>query len=199
MHAPGDFALLLVRDLHVDDRCGGVTTPLTLESGDTYYVSSALNGAANFVGHPAAKPCALRVLSGRDHLDGAFAADLSELTNGAVAGGPVPADGSSLFLRVLDNEKVSTEAGDASWDVTGQAVWTWWKWQPEKTGAGKASEVSALDPSTADVTFFELDGRVFGAQTDSEYTETTLLELNAQGGPKPGLSVPGFASHVIKL
>ena len=183
----------------VDDRCGGVTTPHTLKSGDTYYVSSALNAAAEFVGHPASKPCALRVLSGQDHFDTNFALELSELTDGAPAGEPVPADGNSLFLRVLDKDKATTEAGDASWDVTGQTAWTWWKWQPEKSGNGKASEVSALEPSTADVTFFEVEGRVFGAQTDSEYSETTLLELNAQGGPKPGLSVPGFASHVIKL
>ena len=183
----------------VDERCGGITTPVTLDSGDTYYVSSALNGAADFVGHRAAKPCALRVLSGQDRFDPDYALELGEITAGAVAGEPVPAGGDGLFLRVLDQGAVRSEPGDASWNITGQTVWTWWKWEPGKDGMGEASQVEALDASTADVVFFQVDGRVFGSQTTEDYSETTLLELSAEDGPKPAISVPGFASHLFAL
>jgi hypothetical protein len=183
----------------VDERCGGITTPVTLDSGDTYYVSSALNGAAKFIEREAATPCALRVLAGEDHFDADYALELSDITSGAVAGEPVPAGGDALFLRVLNEDAVTTSEGDASWNVTGQSVWTWWKWEPGDDGRGDATLVDALDPSTADVTFFEVDGRVFGAQTTEDYSETLLLELTAEGGPKPALTVPGFASKLVQL
>lgn len=183
----------------VDSRCGGITTPVTLDSGDTYYVSSALNGATKFVKREAAVPCALRVLAGQDKFDANYALELSDITSGAVAGEPVPAGGNALFLRVLDQSAVETKGDDASWDVTGQTVWTWWKWEPGKDGKANASQVSTLEPSTADVTFFKVGDRVFGAQTTEDYSETTLLELTAEGGPKPALTVPGFASNLVQL
>lgn len=183
----------------VDDRCGGITTPVTLDSGDTYYVSSALNAAANFVKRQAAKPCALRILAGKDEFDADYAVELSDITGSAVAGEPVPAGGDGLFLRVLDEDEVETKSGDASWDITGQTVWTWSKWEPGKDGKGKAKHVDALEPSTADVTFFEVGSRVFGSETTEDYSETTLIELTAEGGPKPALTVPGFASRLVAL
>ena len=66
-------------------------------------------------------------------------------------------------------------------------------------GKAKATHVKELEPSTADVTFFKVGERVYGSQTSEDYAETTLIELTAEGGPKPAIKIPGFASRVVEL
>jgi len=67
--------------------------------------------------------------------------------------------------------------------------------------ANQASRVDALAlaPATADVLWFQVDGHVLGAQTAADYTETTLVDLTAAGGPTPALTAPGFLHGVARI
>ena len=108
----------------------------------------------------------------------------------------MPADGKSLFLRVFDESMGTVKADDATWKLTSQPVWHWWRWD---MATGKAAAVSGLSPSTSDVLWFQVGDRVFGTETTPDYAETTLIEITAEGGPKRALTAPGFLHGVAKI
>jgi hypothetical protein len=179
----------------VDERCGGITQPVTLASGEAYFASSALAGALYKIGTYPLEPCALRIKKGADAFDQDYLLKLAELTGGAIAGEPIRAGDDRIFLRVLDDDMVTVKDDTASWEITGTAAWGWAAWEVSD------EELTELDlePSTADVLSFEVNERVFVGQTTPEYDRTTLIELTAEGGPKPALESPGFFSGLAKI
>lgn len=180
----------------VDDRCGGITTPVDVASGDTYLVASALAAANNRLGRLAKAPCALRVRANEDTFDASYARPLSELVGGALAGEPVYAGGEALYLRVFDESAATVQDGQFSWDVTGQSVWSWARWNVSEDVAVRDD---ALAPSTADVVYFTADDRTFGMESlDAEYSQTRLLELSAPGGLVERLTAPGFLQGLAR-
>lgn len=182
----------LLANFNVDARCGGVTRPITLDSGDSYLVSSALAAAADLAGRPSNKPCALRIRKGANQLDPDYALDLTTLSGGAAVGEPVPSDGKHILLRVLDDSLLSGEL-DASWKVTGQEAWSWWSWD---VAGESAARIEALPFSTSDVAWFTVDGNTVGSETTADYSETKLIDLQDPSAPKTLLTVPGFASGI---
>jgi len=180
----------------IDTRCGGITQPLVLASGDAYFVSSALAGAAHRLGRLTSQPCALRILAGDDAFDPDYLLSLDELTSAPVTGEPVPAGGDSLFLRVFDEDLAVVEEGSASWDLTGQAAWRWLRWD---TATDEIAAIDELAPSTSDVAWFQVEERVFGTETQAHYSETTIIDLTAEGGPQRGLTAPGFLHGAARI
>jgi hypothetical protein len=172
-----------------DARCGGITETIVTPSGDAYYVSSALAGSAHRLDRLATAPCALRVQAGADAFDPGYLVKLDDLTAGAVAGEPVPGGGNTVLLRVFDETLATVTPDKATWELTSQAAWQWWRWD---VTTSVAARVDALAPATADVLWFQVDGHVYGAQTKTDYSETTLIDLTADGGPRPALTAPGF-------
>lgn len=185
-----------VERVDVDDRCGGITTGVVTNSGDAYFVSSAMAGAAHRLGRLVTSPCALRINAGQSAFDPDFSMDLAELTGMPVLGEPVPAGGAAMFLRVLDEEAATFTEESLTWELTGQTVWQWWRWDTE---SGEASQVEQIGASTADVLWFEVEGRLFGTETTADYSQTTLIDLQADGGPKPALTAPGFLHGVARI
>lgn len=185
-----------VKRFDVDKRCGGITQANVTASGDTYFVSSALAGAAHRLSRLLTEPCALRVQKDADAFDQGYIQHLGELTAGAIAGEPVPGVGDSLFLRTFDESLATIKPDNKTWDLTGQKAWRWWRWD---TAKNQAVQVSEMTPSPADVLWFQVDNRVFGAETKEDNSETTLLELTANGGPKTALKAPGFLYGLAKV
>jgi len=179
-----------------DARCGGVTTPITLESGDTYLVSSALAGAAHRLGRLSMQPCALRIPGGTDTFDAGYVSELRALTSAAVTGEPVPAGGDSIFLRALDDSAVTVTPESSTWELTGQTAWHWWRWN---VSTGEATPVANLRPSTADVVWFQVDGHVYGTETTADYAQTTLIDLASGPSPEVGLTAPGFLHGAARI
>jgi hypothetical protein len=182
--------------LEVDDRCGGITTSVETESGDAYFLSSALAGATHRVGRLSTEPCALRVRAGESEFDADYHARLEDITGVRISGEPIPAGGDAVFLRALDEDLASVEPDTASWEITGQTAWRWLRWD---IGEETVEELTELEPSTSDVLWFDVDGRVFGTETKADYSETTLIELTAEGGPRRALTAPGFLHGVARV
>lgn len=180
----------------VDARCGGITQPIETASGDAYFVSSALAGAVHRLGRLSTEPCALRVLAQEDRFDSDYLLELGELGHGAIVGEPVPGGDESVLLRVFDEDLARVAPGALSWELTGEAAWRWLRWNVETNDVASIDE---LEPSTSDVLWFEVDGRVYGTETTEDYSETTLYELNAPGGPKRALTVPGFLHGAARI
>ncbi|WP_437482964.1 hypothetical protein WME75_41875 [Sorangium sp. So ce1014] len=180
----------------VDDRCGGITQSVETASGDAYFVSSALAGAAYHVERLETEPCALRIPKDADAFDPDFLLRLGELADGAIVGDPIPAGGDSLFLRVFDEGLATISEETKTSEITGQPAWHWWRWD---TATNEAAAIAELAPSPANVSFFEVDGRVFTIEEKSGSTESTLIELTAEGGPKVGLTAPGYLHGLAKV
>jgi hypothetical protein len=185
-----------VDSFDIDKRCGGITTGVTTADGDTYFVSSALAGVAHRLGRQPTAPCALRVKAGAEAFEEDYLVELGELTNSEVAGEPVPAGGNGIFLRAFEESEATFTEESATYELTGQTAWYWWRWNVE---TGEASLVDELEPSTSDVLWFEVGGRVFGSQTTADYAETTLIELTAEGGPREALTAPGFLHGIARI
>lgn len=185
-----------VSRIDIDERCGGVTQPVVTASGDAYFASSALAGAVYRLGRLATEPCALRISAGQDRFDSGYLLKLGELVDRAIVGEPIPGGGESVLLRVFDESLASFEPGALSWELTGQAAWRWVRWD---VTTDSVSALDELEPSTSDVLWFEVDGRVYGTETTDDYAETTLLELNAEGGPRRAMTAPGFVHGVARI
>lgn len=185
-----------VKRFDLDERCAGITQAIELESGDAYFVSSALAGATHQLGRLDTAPCALRITPGSDAFDADFALELASLTDGKIAGEPAPASGDELFLRVLDDELLSVSDESRTWDLTGQSAWRWARWNVK---SGELTTVDDLAPSTADVFWFRLEGKVFASETKSDYSETTLIDLLAPEGERRAVTVPGFLQNIARI
>jgi hypothetical protein len=183
-------------NFHVDDRCAGVTQPVELASGDTYFVSSAMAAANHRLGRLETQPCALRVLKGESSFDAEYVTHLADLTGGPLAGEPVFAGDNALLLRVFDEDKAEIKDGAVTWDLTGQTAWTWSRWDLEEDSL---TPVDELPEATADTFWFQLDGSVYASDTKEDYSETTLVNLTAKGGPKRELSLPGFVQNIARI
>jgi hypothetical protein len=180
----------------VDARCGGITQPVETSSGDVYFVSSALAAAAHRLDRLPTPPCALRVRAGDDAFDADYLESLEEITGSALAGEPVPGGGSDIFLRAFDEDLGTVPDGALTWELTSQSAWRWLRWMP---GSGDVAAVDALEPSTSDVLWFRVDGKVYGTESTADYSETTLIELTAEGGPRRALTAPGFLHGVARI
>lgn len=185
-----------VERFDVDDRCGGIVQPVVTESGDAYFASGALAAVAHELGRLDTAPCALRIRDGEEAFDEGFVAELSEIAGGSFVGEPVPGGGDTLYLRVMDEELATIEEGAATWEVTSQLAWSWARWNVE---TDDFEVLDALPPATADVLWFQIDGRVYGTATDADYTETKLIELSSEGVATERLTAPGFLHGIAKV
>lgn len=185
-----------VSRVDVDTRCGGITQAIVTASGDAYFVNSALAVAAHRLGRLPTEPCALRVQKDADAFDQDYVQHLDELFAGAMAGEPMPGGGDTLILRTFDESLATIATDSQTWDLTGQKAWRWWRWD---TATNQTVQIDDLAPGLADVLWFQVDGRVFGTETKEDYSESTLIELTAEGGPKRALTVPGFLYGVARV
>lgn len=185
-----------VSRVDVDTRCGGITTPVETSSGDVYFVSSALAAAAHRLDRLSTPPCALRVRATDDAFDADYLERLQELTGSSLLGEPVPGGGNTIFLRAFDEDLGTVPEDALTWELTSQSAWRWLRWTP---GTAELSLIDGLEPSTSDVLWFRVDGKVYGTETTDDYSETTLIELTGEDGPRRALTAPGFLHGVAKI
>lgn len=185
-----------VERVDVDERCAGITETINMPTGDTYLVSSSLGAAAHVLDRLDVAPCALRIGADSDEFDPEYALTLSDITDGAMAGDPVPGPDGRVFLRVLDEELINIEEGAFTYELTGQPAWRWLLWDPASDEVEKVSELPA---APANVSWFNADGSIYTIEEKSEPFESTLIELTADGGPKTRLTVPGYLHGVARV
>jgi hypothetical protein len=185
-----------VERFDTDARCAGITQVIETESGDAYFVSSAMAGAAHQLGRLATEPCALRVRAGEDAFDADYVASLGELSGEAVVGEPAPGQGNGVLLRALDPALVEVTEETHTWDFTGQAKWRWLSWD---VTSDVVTSLSELPAATADAFWFRVDGKVLASQTNSEYTLTELVDLSDPTAPASAISFPGFLQSVARV
>ncbi|HKP59662.1 MAG TPA: DUF4374 domain-containing protein [Polyangiales bacterium] len=185
-----------VSKYEVDERCGGVTQALEAGSGEIYLISSALAAATHRLERLTTDPCALRVPRDKSQFDPGYLVHLADLTGGALAGEPVPVGDDEFLLRVFDEAQAEIEPEAQTWALTGQAAWTWSRWNVR---SNELTPIAELPASTADTFWFRIDGDVFASETEPDYSQTTLVNLTAEAGPTRSLTVPGFLQNIARI
>ncbi len=62
---------------------------------------------------------------------------------------------------------------------------------------GKAAPLD-LPPSAAGGTEIAVDGAVYTSLSSQDFSETTLLEMTASGGPRPALVARGYLETALR-
>ncbi len=73
----------------------------------------------------------------------------------------------------------------------------WWRWP---LGAEKAEPIQDQEPGASEVSgLLEVDGKRFLPRIASDYSETTLDELDPEGALRPGITGPGAIYSIVRV
>jgi hypothetical protein len=200
----GDFVRLVVIDpatdtiveQNDDSRCGSFSPAGVASDGTTYYSPWDYHTVTRSVfgdGYGAAS-CGLRVIPAAGSLDSSYEVDLSALVGGRPAGSLSLLGDDQALLHVWHQELVG--ATPETWGDTRFAPgYKWYRW---RIGSTEATELPDQAPSAEGSAWRLLDGKVISFANNAEYSETTLIELDATDHGRPGLAVPGWIVTMLR-
>jgi hypothetical protein len=145
------------------------------------------------------EPCGVRIVPRDSSFDRSYDVDLDALTGGRPTGNLFLVNDDVAFLRVWHEELVSPlDADKSNWeDVLGEAGFLWWKWE---LGSEAAKPIPDQAPGASEVSgLLEVDRKRYLPRIASDYSETTLDELDPAGALSPGLTGPGAIFSVVRL
>jgi hypothetical protein len=200
----GDYVRLIsidpatdtISDVIDDARCASFSPAGASTDGTTYYSPWDFHVATRSVFGPGygSASCGLRVLPAQAALDEAYELDLSTLVGGRPAAGLQLLGDRDALLHVWHEELV--QATPETWsDRRFAAGYTWYRWQ---IGSLTATELPDQAPSAEGSAWRVIDGKPISFANDSEYTETTLLELDETDHLRPCLKVPGWIVTMLR-
>lgn len=200
----GDFVRLIAIDTDTDEiiettddeRCATSSPAGTDADGNTYFSPWDYHAAVRKVfgaGFGSAS-CGLRVVPAGLGFDQGYDLDLTTLVGGRPAGSMRLISDDVALLHVWNEELVA--ATPETWpDTRFEPGYTWYRWQ---LGSDSAEELPDQTPSVEGSEFRVVDGKVLSFANNEEYSETTLLELDAEGYQHPGLVVPGWIVNMVR-
>jgi hypothetical protein len=179
-----------------DPRCMGMQVGFLSESGDAYWFSDH-DASVEWTYQRRAAPhdCVLRLRAGEATFDPTWELDLTTRTGGVSAVAAVPAGGGKIWMKVFDSAAFtgSIPMQEIDW---GLQVWRWGLLDVE------GSDPVRLDASARLVVSYgypiEVDGRSFSPVANSDYSETTLIEL-AEAGITERIHVQGELRKIVRL
>jgi len=180
-----------------DPRCSQVFDSMRHPNGDLYYACSTWSAATHRVlgDQYAAASCLLRIRRGERRFDPQFYIKVADLTGGQVTGELIPGLGSEGFIRVLDEKLFPIDSSKSVRDLTRAEAWRWWRLDLDKMTASATD----LAPSAAGATKIAIDGVVYTSLSKKDFSETTLVEMTATGGPRLGLVARGFVHNGLRM
>jgi hypothetical protein len=180
-----------------DARCSQIYDSMKHPNGDLYYACSTWSAATNRAlgAEYAAPSCLLRIRRGERRFDPQFYVKVSDLTGSQVAGTLIPGPGAEGFVRVLDEQLFPILPGASVRDLTGAEAWRWWRLDLDAMTAAPTN----LAPSAAGATEITIDGAVYTSLSKKDFSETTLIEMTAPGGPRLGLVARGYLETGLRV
>lgn len=183
-----------------DPRCAGIFHSGVADDGYIYYSCGVYPAAAHriFGDSNAPESCLLRIRAGESEFDPDFYVPIETLTDGR-PGGELVGSGEDLFVRAFYEDESGLSIGDESttFDITSAEAWRWWRLG---AGASSAEELTSLPFSGAGSAPYLLDdGRVFTSQPNLDFSESTLVELNAEDGPEVRATAVGDLNGLIRV
>ncbi|HKO90173.1 MAG TPA: hypothetical protein VJU61_03410 [Polyangiaceae bacterium] len=180
-----------------DPRCTSMLAALTTSAGTSYWFSDMFNTFARRGYGPdrGVPDCALRLNPGETTFDPDW-----ELNTEARTGGPsfavLQGGDSTMWFRVFDETAVELPV-PADYETMDTApAWQWYSLDVESDQPGQRNDERPL--SSVGALGMYVDGRGFTTNEDSEYSETTLLELTGTGFVER-TTVRGVIDDVVRL
>lgn len=180
-----------------DTRCETLSPAGSTSDGTTYFTPWDYHAAVRTVFGEGfgSRSCALRVVPPDTELDRGYEIDLSSLVGGRPAGTMRLVGDDQALIHVWNPDLV--DATPDNWDDTRwEAGYTWYRW---KLGDETATELPEQTPSGEGGDWETIDGKTYALSPNSDYDETTLVELNADGQFVPGAKIQGWTAHVIRV
>ncbi|MET0792523.1 MAG: hypothetical protein ABW061_13460 [Polyangiaceae bacterium] len=138
--------------------------------------------------------CALRVVPPATSYDAGYDVDLSALVGGRPAGSMHLIGNDQALVHVWHDELVG--ATPENWTETRSLPgYLWYRWH---LGADSAEALPDQAPSSEDGGWISLDGKPYTLSPNSEYSETTLVELSDSGELVPGVTIEGWTANIIR-
>lgn len=163
-----------------DSRCTSMDVGFSSESGDAYWFSDRANTFGWRADPPspgARRDCALRLRAGESSFDQSWSLDLTTRTRGWPVVASVPAGGSRLWLRVLEEDAFPVTAGATPLDVEALQGWQWYLLDVESDEPAQRNEQRPAGSYYSNS--FRVDDRTYTTESNADYTATTLLEIDA--------------------
>lgn len=179
-----------------DSRCMGMQIGFLADSGDAYWFSDHDASVEwTYQRRDAPHDCALRLRAGQTTFDPDWELDLTTRTGGLSAVAAVPANGSSIWMKVFDSAAFTgiIPMQEIDW---GLEVWRWGLLDVESSDPIRLNAEARLVVSYGYP--IEVDGRSFSPVANSDYSETTLIEL-AEAGIEERIHVQGELRKIVRL
>lgn len=180
-----------------ETRCQSLSPVGTTSRGTTYYAPWDYHVAARavFGDEHGVASCGLRVASTAQSYDEDYEVDLSALVDGRPAGTAFLMNDDAMLLHVW-HEELST-ATPENWTESGRwdSSYQWYRWS---IGDDRAELLPNQPPSGEGGSWAKLDGRLISYSANPEYSETTLVELDADGTSTELLRIPGWTATAIR-
>ncbi len=142
-----------------------------------------------------ARSCALRVVPPATSYDAGYDVDLSSLVGGRPAGNMLLIGDDQALIHVWHDEKVGATPENWS-DARFLPGYLWYRWQ---LGSSTAEVLPDQAPSSEGGSWITLDDKTYTLSANSEYSETTLVELTSSGELAPGATIAGWTTNVIRV
>jgi hypothetical protein len=179
-----------------DERCEALSVVSRASDGTIYFGPQAFTGGARAVlgADFGTSSCALRIVPPDTALDQGWDVDLSELAGGKAAGAFMLANDDVGFFRVFYQEEIGATAENWA-DSLAMPAYRWWRWSID---AEEAEELPGQDLSL-EASHYEIDGKTFLGNPSEDWSSTTLVELDAQGELKPGITLQGSPGGIVRV
>jgi len=142
-----------------------------------------------------ARSCALRVVPPATSYDAGYDVDLSALVGGRPAGSMRMIGNGQALLHVWHEELA--EATPENWSETRfLPAYLWYRWQ---LGEPSAEPLPAQAPTSEGGEWINLDDKTYTLSANSEYSETTVVELSDTGELRPGATIDGWTTNIIRV
>jgi hypothetical protein len=138
--------------------------------------------------------CGLRVVPSGTGFDEGYQIDLGSLVGGRPAGNVRIVGDDQALIHVWHDEQVT--ATPETWaDKRFEPGYRWYRWT---IGEAAATELAGQSPSGEGGDWAVIDGKGYLYSPNSEFSATTLIELDDTGALVPGITVPGWTVSVIR-
>jgi hypothetical protein len=178
-----------------DTRCEQLAVGSLASDGTAYYSPYAHAPAARLVLGPeyGTRSCSIRVVPSGAAFDDGWDVDLSALAGGRPAGEFILASDEVGFFRAFYNDEVGVTA--ENWqDKLGAPSYRWWRWE---LGADHAEEVPDQE-LTVEAAHYTVDGKTYVGNPSSDWSATTIVELDPSGEFREGITVRGTPGGVVR-
>lgn len=181
-----------------DSRCTSLEKGIEVD-GDAYWFSSESN-ALGWRADPPRKgsrpDCALRVRAGETSFDPTYMLDVTTRTGGTPSLAAVPAGGSGIWFRVLDESLTPVPEEAEVSDIAGLAGW---QWQLLDVASDAPATRNDDRPPGGYYTYgFVVDGRSFTTESSADYSSTKLIEITSAGF-EPRAEVVGTVRGLARI